>query len=161
MTLQQALKQCGLLVAKTAQDNVNANGDQDFGGGGFRGSITVLESGDDYVIVGTPLFYGVWLEWGTGAYAIHGDGRPGWWVYVDEGNASLSNYTPSDQPIRSKEEAEQVCENLRKKGLNAFISNGNPPHPYLQPALDSNKDTIEQMLSNVITQQLFKKGGKK
>lgn len=159
MTLKQALLQCGALVAKTAQDNVNQNGDQDFGGGNFRGSIGVLESGDDYVVVGTPYFYGVWLEWGTGTYAIHGDGRQGWWVYVDEGNQTLVDYTPSDQPIRSMEEAESVCNSLRKQGLNAFFTNGNPPHPYLQPALDSNKEAIEQMISNVIKSQF--KGGKK
>lgn len=156
MTVKQALLQCGYLVAKKAQDNINQNGDQDFGGGNFRGSITVLDNGDDYVVVGTPYFYGVWLEWGTGSFAIHGDGRQGWWVYVDEGNQSLVNYTPSLQPIRDKQEAEKVCNGLRAKGLNAFVSNGNPAHPYLQPALDSSKDTINQMLSNVLKEELFK-----
>ena len=157
MTIGQALKQCGLLVAKTAQDNINANNDQNYGGGNFRGSITVLHSDEDSVVVGTPYFYGVWLEWGTGSHAIHGDGRQGWWVYVDNGNANLIDYTPSDQPIRTKEEAERVCNGLRAKGLNAFYTDGTEPRPYLQPALDSNKATIEQMLSNVLLQQL--KGG--
>jgi len=158
VTLKTALLQCGALVAKTAQDNVNANGDQDFGGGNFRGSIGILDSTEDSVTVGTPYFYGCWLEWGTGSFAVHGDGRQGWWVYVDEGNASLSNYTPSDQPIRSKGDAETVCNSLRAKGLNAFISNGNPAHPFLQPALDSNKDIITEMISKVLIENL---GGKK
>lgn len=36
------------------------------------------------VVVGSPLENAIWEEFGTGEYALHGDGRKGGWVYKDE-----------------------------------------------------------------------------
>ena len=35
-------------------------------------------------VVGSPLENAIWEEFGTGEYALHGDGRKGGWVYKDE-----------------------------------------------------------------------------
>lgn len=34
--------------------------------------------------VGSPLENAIWEEFGTGEYALHGDGRKGGWIYQDE-----------------------------------------------------------------------------
>lgn len=34
--------------------------------------------------IGSPLENAIWNEFGTGEYALHGDGRKGGWVYKDE-----------------------------------------------------------------------------
>lgn len=35
-------------------------------------------------IIGNKIENAIWEEFGTGEYALHGDGRKGGWVYVDE-----------------------------------------------------------------------------
>ena len=35
-------------------------------------------------VVGSPLENAIWEEFGTGEYALHGDGRKGGWHYQDE-----------------------------------------------------------------------------
>ncbi len=35
-------------------------------------------------VVGSPLENAIWEEFGTGEYALHGDGRKGGWVYKDD-----------------------------------------------------------------------------
>lgn len=34
--------------------------------------------------IGSPLENAIWNEWGTGEYALHGDGRKGGWIYQDK-----------------------------------------------------------------------------
>lgn len=53
--------------------------------GQLKGSwdFTVDESKGEAVI-GSPLENAIWEEFGTGEYALHGNGRKGGWVYVDE-----------------------------------------------------------------------------
>ena len=36
------------------------------------------------VTVGSPLENAIWEEFGTGEYALYGNGRKGGWYYVDE-----------------------------------------------------------------------------
>ena len=44
---------------------------------------TVDESKGE-TVVGSPLENAIWEEFGTGEYALHGDGRKGGWYYQDE-----------------------------------------------------------------------------
>lgn len=44
----------------------------------------VTQSGEDYVAaVGSDYENAIWEEFGTGDYALNGDGRKGGWFYVD------------------------------------------------------------------------------
>lgn len=46
---------------------------------------SVQTSGEETTgTVGSPLQNAIWEEFGTGEYALNGDGRKGGWVYVDE-----------------------------------------------------------------------------
>lgn len=50
-------------------------------------------------IIGSPLQNAIWEEFGTGEYALHGDGRKGGWFYEDaEGNG---HFTHGKRPRRA------------------------------------------------------------
>lgn len=51
------------------------------------------------VTIGSPLENAIWEEFGTGEYALNGDGRKGGWYYVDE----LGNpyFTKGKRPNRA------------------------------------------------------------
>lgn len=53
----------------------------------------VKSSGDDTTgTVGNPLENSIWEEFGTGDYALNGNGRKGGWFYVDEkGNGHFTH----------------------------------------------------------------------
>lgn len=47
----------------------------------------VVDESKGEAVVGNPLENAIWEEFGTGEFALHGDGRKGGWVYRDdEGN---------------------------------------------------------------------------
>lgn len=52
--------------------------------GALRNSVTHKVEGYDTVIIGTPLFYGPFIELGTGIYAEGGGGRKTPWHWKDE-----------------------------------------------------------------------------
>lgn len=50
-------------------------------------------------VIGSPLQNAIWEEFGTGEYALNGDGRKGGWFYVDaEGNG---HFTHGKKPRRA------------------------------------------------------------
>lgn len=49
--------------------------------------------------VGSPLQNAVWEEFGTGEYALNGDGRKGGWYYVDE--RGKGHFTHGKKPRRA------------------------------------------------------------
>lgn len=70
-------------AANVMQSQVKQNTAVDTGQ--LKGSwdFTVNES-EKEAVIGSPLENAIWEEFGTGEYALHGDGRKGGWVYVDE-----------------------------------------------------------------------------
>ena len=85
-----------------------------------------------------------WEEFGTGEHAKHGDGRKGWWVYVegeDSGTGSKSYAT--------KEEAEKAALFLRRvKKLNAYATNGIDPNEPLRRAFASARPAVQAIFEN-------------
>jgi len=71
----------------------------------------------DEAIIGTPLSYGAYQELGTGLFAVNGDGR-------------------KDVPWAYQD-----------KHGEWHSTSGVHPHPWLIPALDSNKAAIAKMLT--------------
>ena len=63
---------------------------------------TVDESKQE-AVVGSPLENAIWEEFGTGEYALNGDGRKGGWFYEDaEGNG---HFTHGKRPRRALHKA--------------------------------------------------------
>lgn len=99
--------------------------------------------------VGNPYEAVYWEEFGTGEYALHHDGRKGWWVYV-EGQESKGG----GKTYRNQEEAEEAAAFLRKtKGLQAYATNGRAPsrtlfNAFNQASKNSQKG-LEQQLRRI------------
>lgn len=54
-------------------------------------------------VVGNPLENAIWEEFGTGEYALNGDGRKGGWYYVDE--KGVGHFTKGKTPSRAFQKA--------------------------------------------------------
>lgn len=69
-------------VGSTTLKHVHRNSRVDTGN--TKGSYDyVVDEGENEstVIIGSPLENAIWEEFGTGEYALHGDGRKGGWTY--------------------------------------------------------------------------------
>lgn len=109
-----------------------------------RGSWSYIVDRDKReAVVGSPLVQAFWEELGTGEYAVYGNGRKGWWVYV-EGNTTP---TRSFEAL-TKEEAERRAAYLQEQGLDAHISNGTPPNRPMLKAFDSHRDSIVAIIES-------------
>ena len=137
-----------MIVEREAK--INAQNIKDTGNdtSGLAGSIKSEVKGLEGVIF-TPLFYAPYIEYGTGIESNHPTrkGRQDVpWVYVaNSGNESpvKKSYTP--------EKAEKTAAFLRSKGLDARITSGEKPQPFMRPALDDNRDKIlDEILGGII-----------
>ena len=98
--------------------------------------------------VGNPLQNAIWEEFGTGEYALHGDGRKGYWVYVDDGTESTS--TNHDGKSYTLGEAKRIVAMMRTDGLNAYYTKGKKPNRALQSAFTSLKSALIRRAEDVL-----------
>ena len=94
------------------------------------------------VHIGSDYWNAIYEEFGTGEHAINGDGRKGYWVYVDNGGKPEA---PKGGKNYTKEEAIRVCAYLRKQGLKAYYTNGKTANRPLFKAFESTKPRIENI----------------
>ena len=113
-------------IASKAKDTVQMDGDQ---GVQLRKSYRAdVDDGAGVAQIGTPLESGYWEEYGTGEYAVHGDGRKGWWVYKD-------GYQGNGGDVLTEAEAKAIA--ARDPSLHA--SNGREPSYTLEKAFTVTK----------------------
>lgn len=98
--------------------------------------------------VGHPKQLAIWLEFGTGEYALKNDGRKGYWVYV-KGNTSVKEKNPGKALTLA--EAKRSVAILRGKGLDAYYTRGQKPKRMLHNAFESKRSAIKRK-----AQQVFK-----
>ena len=80
------------------------------------------ESGTFEGVVGSPLENAVWEEFGTGEYALEGNGRKGGWFYEDEeGNG---HFTHGKRPRRPFWKAYSTLKNKLIKHLQDVFKGG-------------------------------------
>lgn len=84
-------------AAHVMQSQVKQNTAVDTGQLKSSWDFTVDES-EKEAVIGSPLENAIWEEFGTGEYALHGDGRKGGWVYVDEKGG---HFTRGKKPRRA------------------------------------------------------------
>ena len=92
--LEAVLLECAAeMVSQTARNTRVDTGQLK---GSWRSDVDKKSDGYEAVI-GSPLENAIWEEFGTGEYALQGNGRKGGWVYVDEeGNGHFTHgKTPS------------------------------------------------------------------
>jgi hypothetical protein len=121
-------------IASQAQRNCST--DKEYSNqlkGSYRADV---DEGAGEAQIGTPLEAGYWEEWGTGEYAAHGDGRPGWWVYIEGG----SGYDGPTTHYTTRASAEAAAEFIRQKyKKNAVATNGHEPNYTLEKAFTTTK----------------------
>jgi hypothetical protein len=110
----------------------------------------VVDESKKEATVGHPKELAIWMEMGTGEYALKGNGRKGYWVYV-KGNDSVRSKNPGK--VLTLEEAKRQMAFLRSKGLDAHITNGHRPMRMLYTAFTQNKAKLirraEQLLKGL------------
>jgi hypothetical protein len=103
-----------------------------------------MMAGEYKAEIGSPMENAIWEEFGTGEHALNGDGRKGWWVYI-EGKASGKG----GKSYSTKAEAEEAAEFLRKvKGLDAYATNGIDPNRPLHRAFQSGQPVVQAILGS-------------
>lgn len=99
--------------------------------------------------VGSPDEASYWEEFGTGEHSLYGNGRKGWWVYVE------GNDTPQpNQKYYTQEEAEAVAASMRADGLAAHATNGRKPNRPLHRAFTETKAKIIRRAEQIFKERL-------
>lgn len=116
MKLKNALTQCCLWVMNDARSKCPVDI------GTLRNSIT-YEVYDDYGEVGTNLEYAPYVEFGTGKFAVNGDGRQTRWSYQDEEGNWHSTIGQEPQPylVPALDENRGVIELTLKASLDEVV----------------------------------------
>lgn len=97
--------------------------------------------------VGNPMELAIWMELGTGEYALEGKGRKGYWVFV-KGNSSVKEQNPGK--ARTLEEAKKAVAILREQGLEAYYTKGQRPRRMLHNAFETKKAAIIRRAEQVL-----------
>ena len=97
-------------------------------------------------IIGTDNEYAAYVELGTGRFKEGGGGRPGWWVYVKGGSGGGGDRGTGK--IYTREQAAQVVAILRSKGLDAYMTEGQEPQPFLRPAAKDHMGTYLNIIKD-------------
>ena len=71
------------------------------------------------VVIGSPLENAIWEEFGTGEYAVNGNGRKGGWVYVDR--KGQGHFTYGKTPNHTLERAFKVKKAAIEKRIKQII----------------------------------------
>lgn len=100
--------------------------------------------------IGNPLESALWTEFGTGEYAIHGDGRKGYWIYVKNNSSGSASVNPKSY---TKEEARKIVAMMRSDGLDAHYTKGQKAKRPLQHAFDTKKESIIRRLGTLIEEK--------
>lgn len=114
----------------------------------------------DYIIdenkhestIGNPMERSLWTEFGTGSYAEGGKGRKGYWAYVKDSGGAES--PPKGGKSYTKQEALKIMFYLRKKGLDAHITNGQRPKRVFRNAYNTTRPKAERRAAQVLKDYL-------
>lgn len=119
--------------------------DDESGGKQLKGSYANRVDEEKGVAqIGSPLEAAYWEEWGTGEYAAHGDGRPGWWIYIPGQQSQGGGKT-----YATKEEAEEMAAYIRAAHKKeAVVTNGRRPNYTLEKAFKAVEPKARAALEN-------------
>ena len=136
----RALEVCGIKAEEYAKKLCPGNNST----GNLRNSITyTVDEGEPAMYLGTAVEYGVYQELGTGK-SVSG-GRPGWWVYVTEGDDSKKGTGRGG--IYTREQALRIFMMLKEEGLDAHMTEGNKPLPFIRPAIADHQRTYRAIIA--------------
>lgn len=135
------LYESSMLVQKDAVKNTTSKTGQ------LKGSWDhIVDEGAMKATVGNPSEHAIWQEMGTGEYALNGNGRKGYWVYVPGGGGGKSGGSSKQYTLQ---EAKKVVAMLRSQGIPAVYTKGSRPRRMLHKSYVSNKSRIIQRASQI------------
>lgn len=112
----------------------------------------VVDEGKMTAIIGNPLEYAIYQEFGTGEYALEGNGRKGYWVYVkDSGSGAMAKSSNK----YTLEQAKAIVTSMRADGLEAYYTNGTRPKRMLYKAFTMWKPKIEARFKQIMKSRGF------
>lgn len=109
---EQALTDCGQILKSNVRDLTRIKTGQ------TKRSFDYLlaDKGSELEVkVGSPLENAIWEEFGTGEYALEGNGKKGGWYYEDE--KGEGHFTHGKTPSRALYYALKNCKNAIKSRL--------------------------------------------
>lgn len=133
---QRALEKCGLAAVNYATKLCPVvTGD-------LRDSIThKVSDSEKAVYIGTNSEYATYVEMGTGLYGpAH---TSGYWVYVVGGTSNKSKHPGKRYTF---EEAKRIVAILRKKGLDAHMTDGRKATPFIKPAVANHAEQYQKII---------------
>lgn len=81
-----------------------------------------MMAGEYRATVGSPMENAIWEEFGTGEYALNGDGRKGGWFYKDE--SGVGHFTYGKHPRRPFHRAYSALKNKMIKHMQDRFKGG-------------------------------------
>lgn len=111
----------------------------------------VVDKAKQEAIVGNKLEYAIYEEFGTGEYALEGNGRKGYWVFVKDGSTSKMTKSTKTYTLA---QAKRIVAIMREDGLEAYYTKGSKPKRMLYKAFTMWKPKIEAR-----AKQIFKSRG--
>ena len=146
--------QCGLQVERKAKKLCPKDT------GDLARSIRTELIGENEVAVGTDVNYAIWVHEGTGLYAKGETSRPKgtYWIYIKKPNGEYDTYK-EDHPGQSKiyynlDDAKRAMRFLNELGLDAHITQGREPNPFLTNALHEEAPNLDIILNQIIKEAL-------
>ena len=104
----------------------------------------VVDIANHEAVVGSPSENAVWEEFGTGEYALNGNGRKGGWVYcIDNGNKITRN---KDGSMRKNSKY--------KKEKEFYFTLGKRPRRALHKAFETKKSAIIRRAQQLAKEEL-------
>ena len=102
-------------------------------------------------VVGNPLEAALWTEFGTGEFALNGDGRKGYWVYVKDGSSGARSTNSKSYTLS---EAKRIVAMMRADGLDAHYTKGQTPKRPFFRAFTSLKPALIRRAEEVLKGRL-------
>ena len=96
-------------------------------------------------IIGNPMENSLWIEFGTGEYAINGDGRQDYWIFIEDSTGKSSN---ESRHYKTKEEAKSMVAYLRSKGIKAGYTKGQEAKRPLYHTCNNNEKELKELLKS-------------
>lgn len=136
--IKDVVNEAALNIQREAKANLTRGGQVDTGN--LRSRIVIEPATTDRLTlrVGTNVFYGIYIEFGTGIYAVNGDGRKTPWlipVPIDELGTGKKKYNWKIVEI---------------DGQQFYFTRGAKPHPFLFPAFENERNKFKQRIEEVL-----------
>lgn len=144
-TKESSLMEIGMFLSSQAKLEIE-NAPRRVDTGRLRNSLTYRITPEGELLIGSDVFYAIYVHEGTGIYGKNAaQGGKTWWVYV-KGSASSGGTAKGKR--YSKYQAYQVMQYLKSKGLDAYMTQGMKPNRFLVNAVMKNKETIKAAIQD-------------